>query len=111
MTLTITDVNEISSAQTPTLSAVPAKGVVVTISLTVNVTSRVMFFVNGKRISTCKVRVTSGSNPNNVATCQWTPSVSGVATITASITPLAAGFSVSTSPPLTVSVTRRTGTR
>ena len=111
VTLSITDVNEISSAQTPSLSAVPAKGVVVTISLTVNVTSRVMFFVNGKRISTCKVRVTSGSNPNNVATCPWTPSVSGVATITASITPLAAGFSVSTSPPLTVSVTRRTGTR
>ena len=111
VTLTITDVNETSVAQRPTLSAPAAKGTAVTISMTVNVTSKVMFYANGKRIATCNARVTSGTYPNNVATCLWKPTVSGAVKITAVVTPVAPGFSSSTSPVLDIFVARRTGTR
>lgn len=111
VTLTITDVNESSSSLVPTLSGAVSKGATVTISLSINVTSQVMFYANGKRIPTCKYVVTSGTYPNNVATCMWKPAVSGQVTITATITPVAAGFSPSTSPPLSVFISRRTNTR
>jgi hypothetical protein len=111
VTITITNVNENLSAQVPTFSGPANKGAVVTISMTVDAASRVMFFVNGKRIATCKSRVTSGSYPNNVATCAWKPSISGLAVITATVTPVAANFSATTSPPVSVIVGRRTGVR
>jgi hypothetical protein len=111
VTITITNVNENLVAQVPTLSGTPAKGANVTISMTIDAPSRVMFFVNGKRISTCKSRVTSGNYPNNVATCVWKPSVSGRAVVTATITPTVANFSAIESAPLTVFVQRRVGLR
>ena len=111
VTITITNINESLSAQLPSLSGVPAKGANVTISMTIDAPSRVMFFVNGKRISTCKSRVTSGNYPNNVATCIWKPSVSGRAVITATITPTVANFSAIESAPLAVFVQRRSGLR
>lgn len=111
VTITITNVNENVVAQVPSLSGTPAKGANVTISMTIDAPSRVMFYVNGKRISTCKSRVTSGNYPNNVATCIWKPAVSGPAVITATITPTVANFSAVTSPPLTVFVQRRSGLR
>lgn len=111
VTITITNINESLSAQLPSLSGVPAKGANVTISMTIDAPSRVMFLVNGKRISTCKSRVTSGNYPNNVATCIWKPSVSGRAVITATITPTVANFSAIESAPLAVFVQRRSGLR
>jgi VCBS repeat-containing protein len=111
VTITITNVNENLIAQLPTLSTNPAKGAAVTISMTIDAPAKVMFFVNGKRISTCKARVTSGSYPNNVATCEWKPSVNGKAVITASVAPTTGNFSAVTSPPLTVFVQRRSGLR
>jgi hypothetical protein len=111
VTITITNTNESLTAQLPTLSGTPTKGVNVTISMTIDAPSRVMFFVNGKRISTCKARVTSGNYPNNVATCVWKPSVNGRAVITATITPTVANFSAVNSSPLSVYVQRRSGVR
>lgn len=111
LTITITNVNENLIAQVPTLSTTPAKGAQVTISMTIDAPSKVMFYVNGKRIPTCKARVTSGNYPNNVATCVWKPSVSGRAVITATVTPVSGTFSAVTSPPLSVFVTRRSGLR
>ena len=111
VTITITNVNENLSAQQPTFSGPVNKGAVVTISMTVDAASKVMFFVNGKRIATCKSRVTSGNYPNNVATCDWKPSISGRAVITATVTPVAANFSATASPPVSVFVGRRTGLR
>jgi len=111
VTITITNTNESLTAQLPTLSGAPVKGVNVTISMTIDAPSRVMFLVNGKRVSTCKARVTSGNYPNNVATCVWKPSVNGRAVITATITPTVANFSAIESAPLTVFVQRRSGLR
>lgn len=111
LTITITDTSENLIAQVPSLSAVPAKGTNVTISMTIDAPAKVMFFVNGKRISTCKARVTTGTYPNNVATCVWKPAFNGKSVITASIAPTTGNFSAVTSPPLTVFVQRRSGLR
>ena len=111
VTVTVTNVSENLIAQAPTLSGVAAKGTNVTISITIDAPAKIMFYVNGKRISTCKVRVTSGNYPNNVATCIWKPSVNGWAIITASIAPTTSNFSGITSPQLRVYVQRRAGLR
>jgi hypothetical protein len=111
LTITITNVNENLIAQLPTLSTAPAKGAAVTISMTIDAPSKVMFYVNGKRIPTCKAKVTSGNYPNNVATCEWKPSVSGRAIITATVTPVSGTFIAAASPPLTIFVSRRSGLR
>jgi hypothetical protein len=111
LTITITNVSESLIAQLPSLSSAPAKGTNVTISMTIDAPAKVMFYVNGKRISTCKARVTSGSYPNNVATCVWKPAVNGKAVITASVAPTTGNFSAVTSLPLTVFVQRRSGLR
>lgn len=76
----------------PVVSDSIYKGVNTTISFTVPVTGIVRFFVNGKRISTCKDRVTSSSPPNNVATCIWKPSVQGRSVITVQLTPTSSGY-------------------
>jgi len=98
-------------AQIPTLSSAAAKGANVTISLTVNAAAKVMFYVNGKRIANCLARVTSGSYPNNVATCTWKPTINGKAVITATVTPVSGTFTAITSPVLTTFVDRRSGLR
>jgi hypothetical protein len=95
----------------PTISGTPYKGLSVTLSATVNTSSIVRFFVNGKRIANCKDKVTSGTSPNNVATCPWKPSVSGAQRVTATATPTTQGLSTVTSSALSVFVERRQTTR
>ncbi len=111
VTITITNANESASINAPTVSGVVFKGVVETITVTINVAGKVRFFVGGKRISTCKDRTTSGTYPNNSATCLWRPPVTGRQILTATLTPTDTTFSASTSAPTTVQVVRRTNTR
>lgn len=111
ITVTILNANESAIASAPSLSGPFYKGVATTISVTVDVVSVVRFFVNNKRIPSCKDRVTSGTYPNNVATCQWKPSVMGRQTITATISPTANGFSTISTAPTQVWVLKRTTTR
>jgi VCBS repeat-containing protein len=107
VTITITNANESASINAPTVSGTINKGVATTITVTINVAGKVRFFVGGKRISTCKDRTTSGTYPNNSATCSWRPPVTGRQVLTATLTPTDNTFSASTSAPTTVQVVRR----
>lgn len=111
ITINITDLNESAISSLPTVSGTLYKGVNTTISLTIDVSARVRFFVNDKRISTCKDRVTSGSYPNNVATCIWKPASIGKNYLSATITPTASGFSAISIPRQEVFVQKRTTLR
>ncbi len=111
VTITITNANESASINAPTVSGTINKGVATTITVTINVAGKVRFFVGGKRISTCKDRTTSGTYPNNSATCSWRPAVTGRQILTATLTPTDNTFSASTSAATTVQVVRRSTSR
>ncbi len=111
VTITITNANESASINAPTVSGTINKGVATTITVSINVAGKVRFFVGGKRISTCKDRTTSGTYPNNTATCSWRPAVTGRQILTATLTPTDNTFSASTSAPTTVQVVRRSAPR
>ena len=111
VTITITNANESASINAPTVSGTINKGIATTITVTINVAGKVRFFVGGKRISTCKDRTTSGTYPNNTATCSWRPAVTGRQILTATLTPTDNSFGASTSAPTTVQVVRRTTSR
>lgn len=95
----------------PIISGNVYKGINSTITLSIPVTGAVRFFANGKRIATCKSRVTSGSAPNNIASCVWKPNVRGRILISVAVTPTNNAYSSSTSEPLVVEVRSRTNSR
>lgn len=70
----------------------------------------VTFFANGKRIAGCIRVKTQTSGLNNVATCNWKPSVRGSSTVTVQITPSTA-FGPGSSQPINISVAGRSGRR
>ena len=111
VTITITNANESASINAPTVSGTINKGINTTITVTINVAGKVRFFVGNKRISTCKERTTSGTYPNNTATCTWKPAVTGRQFLTATLTPTDNTFSPGTSAATTVQVVRRSSTR
>ena len=111
VTITITNANESASINAPTVSGTINKGINTTITVTINVAGKVRFFVGNKRISTCKERTTSGTYPNNTATCTWKPAVTGRQFLTATLTPTDNTFSASTSARTEVFVQKRTNTR
>ena len=83
------------------------------IALTANVTtpSRVTFYADNKRIAKCISLPTSGSSPNIVATCNWSPSKRGFVNLYAKATPLNLSLSSNSSSILKVSVQNRSSTR
>lgn len=111
VTVTVTDIVEGALINTPSISGAAYKGTQVTITVISNVTGKIRFFVNGKRIATCKDQLASGTYPNNTATCAWKPSVMGNQIITATISPNSNGFTTSTSSPLQVWVAKRSTRR
>lgn len=111
LTVTITNLNESPVLGTPTISGTPTKGTSASISISVNTPGRLRFFVNGKRISGCLSRATSGSYPTVTGTCSWKPAVTGPNVITAQLFPTDVTFSITTSNRLQVWVLKRTNTR
>lgn len=95
----------------PSISGAIYKGISSTISVSIELQGVVRFYVNGKRIATCKNRTTSGTYPNNVATCEWKPAVSGRNIITATLTPTNNVYLTSTSTPAVFLVFNRTTRR
>jgi hypothetical protein len=85
LTVTITNANESASISAPTVSGTTNKGISTTITVTLNAAGKVRFFLEGKRISNCLARSTTGSYPNFSATCSWKPPVTGRQSLTASI--------------------------
>lgn len=82
-----------------------AKGQMVVLTTNVDQAGKVTFYADGKRIPNCISISTSGGN----VTCNWKPIVGKVINITASI--FQNGVLKSTSPVLTLTSTKRTGTR
>jgi hypothetical protein len=111
VTITITNANENASVDAPTISGTVYKGVTSTITVTINVSGKVRFYVGGKRISNCKDQMTSGTYPNNSATCLWKPAVTGKQILTATLTPTDNTFAASTSAPTEVFVRKRATVR
>lgn len=95
--IVITNLNEPSTTTPPSVSGMAYKGIVISLTVTVNSPGRVRFFLSGKRIAGCLSRPTSGNYPNYTATCQWKPPVMGFQNLTAELTPSDPSFSRSTS--------------
>jgi hypothetical protein len=55
----------------------PAKGVVTTISVSLNVAGKTNFLIDGRRIAGCYKVSTVGSGSNFTSTCYWKPAVMG----------------------------------
>jgi hypothetical protein len=111
ITITVTDVVDTSSFNSLALGGAATFRQLVTITANVSVASRVTFRARNIIISGCKNRLTSGSSPNIVATCNWRPSMRGAVVITASAVPTGAGISSATATPVSVVVGNRSGAR
>jgi hypothetical protein len=111
LTVTITNANESASVNAPSVSGTVNKGIVTTITVTVNVAGKVRFFLGGKRITKCLARSTTGSYPSFSATCSWKPPVTGRQNLTARVIPTDNTFSTSTSTATSVWVVKRTTNR
>ena len=111
LTVTVTNLNEVAQVGNPTVSGLIYKGTTAIISITANTPSSIRFLVNGKRISGCLARTTTGSYPNVSATCSWKPAVTGANAITAVVTPINTSFSSVTSNRANFWVLKRSGTR
>lgn len=107
----VTNVNESSVTSAPVITGDVYKGIVTTITVTVNAPGTVRFLLKGKRIPTCLSRPTSGNYPNYTATCQWKPPVTALQTLTAVLTPSDNTFASSTSAPSSFWVLKRTTRR
>lgn len=109
--IVISNLNEPSTTSPPGVSGTAYKGIITTLTVTVNAPGRVRFFLSGKRIPGCLSQATTGSYPNYSATCQWKPPVTGYQNLTAELTPSDSSFSRSTSSVGTFWVYKRTTRR
>jgi len=80
------------------------------INATVNIQSRVTFYINGIPIVGCRNKLTSGSSPNITATCTWKTSKHGEQLLSATALPVISGTGSTTSP-VKIMVSTRTGKR
>jgi hypothetical protein len=111
LSVTVTDVSEVSSIAPPVISSALYKGVTASISATSDFPGRVRFFIDGKRIAGCLSVATVGAAPTAVATCTFKPTVVGIRKISASITPTNTGITPSQSASVTVTIARKTTRR
>jgi len=114
ITITVTDVVETSSFNSFALAGSVSTATYrtpIVINANVDVASRITFTVNGKYISGCRRKSTSGSGSNNSVACTWKPSLHGRQVLNAISTPINGSISGTSATPLNVSVGARTGTR
>jgi len=111
ITITVTDVVDTSAFNSLALGGAATFRQVVTITANVSVASRVTFRAKNVIIAGCKNKLTSGSSPNIIATCNWRPSMRGAVTLTATATPTGAGISSTSATPISVMVGNRSGNR
>lgn len=107
----VTNVNESSITSAPVVIGDVYKGIVTTITVTVNAPGSVRFLLKGKKIPGCLSRPTSGNYPNFTATCQWKPPVTALQTLTAEFISSDSSFARSTSAPSSFWVLKRTTRR
>jgi hypothetical protein len=111
LTVTVTNLNESAQITNVAFSALIYKGTTTTISVSLNTPGRLRFFVNGKRITSCLARATTGSYPSASGTCSWKPAVTGRNFVTVQITPTDNTFSTVSSSRFEVWVFKRAGNR
>jgi len=111
LTVTVTNLNESAQITNIAFSALIYKGTTTTISVSLNTPGRLRFFVNGKRITGCLSRATTGSYPSVTGTCSWKPAVTGRNFVTVQITPTDNTFSGVSSNRFEVWVFKRSATR
>jgi hypothetical protein len=111
LTVTVTNLNESAQITNIAFSAPIYKGTATTISVSLNTPGRLRFFVNGKRITGCLSKATTGSYPSVSGTCSWKPAVTGRNFVTVQITPTDNTFSAVTSNRFEVWVFKRPGNR
>jgi len=111
LTLTVTNSNEASTIGAPTVTGTINKGILTTITVTLDVAGKVRFFLGGKKISNCLARSTAGSSPSFTATCSWKPPVTGRQNLTARITPTNSSFTTATSETTSIWVVKRSNSR
>jgi hypothetical protein len=95
--IVVINLNESSTTSPPTVSGNVYKGIVTSLTVTVNAPGKVRFFMDGKRIAGCLAVSTTGSYPNYSASCSWKPAVTAKHDVTAALTPSDNTFSASTS--------------
>jgi hypothetical protein len=114
VTVTVTDVLDTSSFSAFSIagnvSSAPYR-IPIEISATVTVASKITFLLNGKRISGCISKLTTGSGSSFTVTCTWRPTQIGYLTIISQSAPINAGISGATSSILRVFVPKRTSLR
>ena len=103
-----TPTNDVNSFALASNASVATYRTAIDVSINVTLPSRVTFMANGKRIGGCINKATSGTSPNIVATCSWSPSTRGSVALTALIDPNDANASNAFSNALNVRVGNRT---
>jgi hypothetical protein len=114
ISINVTDVVDTSSFSTfglPSSATTASFRTPVTISAIVTVSARVTFRLNGMILPGCKNRTAIGSGSTFTATCSWKPSRRGDVTLTATATPLSGAVSSSSTSPLNIRVSNRSGAR
>jgi hypothetical protein len=114
VTVTVTDVNDTANVNTFGLASNATTANYKTASnITINVTvaSRVTFLANGKRIAGCIKKATSGTSPNIIVTCSWSPTTRGSVVLTALVTPVDQNIASLTSTSAYIRVGNRSGNR
>jgi hypothetical protein len=96
---------------TPATDGVILKGITESATVTANLSGKVRFFIDGKRISSCLAVPTVGTSPNLVATCTWKPTVTGSKFIYAIFTPADGTSGTVTTAKATLQIQRRISTR
>jgi hypothetical protein len=96
---------------TPNYSGELTKGVLESVTVTVNAVGKVRFFFDGKRIPGCVSVSTTGTAPNLIATCNWKPSVTGRHQVHATFTPTDSNIASINSGRISIFVLRRSNTR
>lgn len=97
--VTISNVNEVATLTSPTLSATPTKGIGVTITVTPGgdtpiPSGKITYLIGGKRIVGCYKKSYAGSGNS---TCLWRPTVQGYRELTVTFTPTNNSYAPATS--------------
>ena len=108
---TVTNVAEYATLGTLSLAAIPSKGISVTISFTSDVSGKVTFYANGKRIAGCISKSTTGTSPTFTGDCTWKPATTAPIRLHASISSPTSAFVTTNTSVLSVQPIKRTSTR
>lgn len=114
LTVTVLNIVDTSSFNSLTLAgnAVTANyRTSIAINVSVNVSARITFTAQGKRISGCISKLTSGSGSTFTVSCSWKPPQKGSVSLSATAVPVGAGISGTTSDSVRIQVLPRVGSR